>query len=232
MIIRKSQDVPGAHTKSPPKVNPRPGSTGACVLCTTPAPPQRGDGVILVGQGCYPAPTSYAITGCHNQNNFSSFLRPPTHHGAQHGETWTLLPSGPRGNGGVYVATTGKSGDHLAHSHADQPIDLSEPREAARLGRNKGPKRRVASPSAQLRHRSTSRTPVSQHFGSPHTANMWEDMKGGMYQPVLKVGTPCNLTHSWGWMAIDSPGVHLPFAWCCFSSTGVSITPSSLKSIQ
>ena len=117
-------------------------------------------------------------------------------------------------------------------SHADQPIDLSEPREAARLGRNKGPKRRVASPSAQLRHRSTSRTPVSQHFGSPHTANMWEDMKGGMYQPVLKVGTPCNLTHSWGWMAIDSPGVHLPFAWCCFSSTGVSITPSSLKSIQ
>ncbi len=43
MIIRESQDVPGAHTKSPPEVNPTIGSTGACVLCTTPAAPQRGE---------------------------------------------------------------------------------------------------------------------------------------------------------------------------------------------
>ncbi len=50
---------------------------------------------------------------------------------------------------------------HVAHGHADQPIDLSQPREAARHCRNKGPKRRVGSLSTQLRCRSTLRTPVS-----------------------------------------------------------------------
>ncbi len=52
---------------------------------------------------------------------------------------------------------------HLAHGHAGQPIDLSEPRETARLFRNKGPKRCAACLSTQLRCHSTSRTPVSRH---------------------------------------------------------------------
>ncbi len=83
----------------------------------------------------------------------------------------------------------------MAHSHSDQPNDLSEPREAARLGQNKGPKRRVASPSAQLRHQSASRTPVSWQFGSPDTANVWEDTLWSKVIYALESGDDSTLPH-------------------------------------
>ena len=96
------------------------------------------------------------------------------------------------------MATIELDSGHLTRGHADQPVCLSEPGEAARLGQNKGPKRRVASRSTQPRHRSTSRPPVSRpcrdatygkHVGGP--ANT---------VPICPQDSAqfCYLSHSWG----------------------------------
>ena len=150
MVVREAQDVPGAHTESPPEVNPRSDSPGACHLRTTPAAPRPGAGVILVGQGCNPAPTRVLSSGCHIRFGRDSLPCAPTHHGALQGEAGCSGddPAAPRVTGEytqLPLPIMG-SGSRLTLGHADQPIDLSEPREAARLSRNKGPKRCIARP--------------------------------------------------------------------------------------
>ena len=96
------------------------------------------------------------------------------------------------------MATIQQGGDHLAQSHADQPIGLYEPGETAHLGQNKGPKRCVAIHSTQPWRHSTSRPPVSwpcrdathgKHVGGP--TNTVPIRPQGLAQP-------CYLSHSWG----------------------------------